>query len=209
MKAAFLVTSFFVESGWEERNSPDSANAVAESGEFETRCREIDSMTLLKVGYALYVCADEIVLLQSFPSRPSRRDKQAAESAGLYKDGTSSGKRRDPLKTLVHLRCGLVVGSPITIDALAHRSPISAPIKSGSRRNNLEGAQILAPGAAPNPAIETTPPAPHIPPRGTDPKQGRSESGREEREAPAPTASPTDEMRSPRARGLRRLMRRD
>lgn len=166
-------------------------------------------MTLLKVGFGLYVSADEIVLLQTFPSRPSRRDKQAAESAGLYKDGTSSGKHRDPLKTLVHLRCGLVVGSPITIDALAYRSPVSAPVKSGSRRNNLENAQVVA-----SAAIETTPPPPRVPPRGTDPKRAQKEAGREERQeiASAATesgASETDEPRPPKARGLRRLMRRD
>lgn len=162
-------------------------------------------MTLLKVGYGLYVSADEVVLLQTFPSRPSRRDKQAAESAGLYKDGTSSGKRRDPLKTLVHLRCGLVVGSPLTIDALANRSPISAPIKAGTRRNNLENAHVIASGLA----VETTPPAPHIPTQSTDPKQAPTRNRNEEAESEDTPTEPEERASRSSLQGLRRLMRRD
>lgn len=123
-------------------------------------------MTLLKVGTGVYVCADEIVLLQAFPSRPARRDKQAAENAGQYKDATTSGSRREPLRTLVHLRCGLLVGSPITADALAKRSPVSSPVKMTTRRNNLDHAQILD-GQGESIPVECAPAPPHRHPKKT------------------------------------------
>ena len=100
-------------------------------------------MTLFKVGVGIYVTADEIVMLQTYPSRPARRDKQAAEAAGLYKDATTTGKKRETLRTLVHLRCGLLVGSPVGADALAARPAMETPAKLTSRRNNLENAQVV------------------------------------------------------------------
>ena len=101
-------------------------------------------MTLFKVGVGIYVAADEIVLLQSYPTRPARRDKQAAEAAGLYKDATTTGKSRDKLRTLVHLRCGIIIGSPTGPDALANRPALETPVKLSTRRNNLENAQIVS-----------------------------------------------------------------
>lgn len=99
-------------------------------------------MTLLKVGVGFYVPTDEIVLLQSYPTRPARRDKQAAKEAGSYKDATTTGKRPETLRTLVHLRCGIIVGSPIGADALAKRPALETPVKHSTRNNNLEGAHI-------------------------------------------------------------------
>lgn len=151
-------------------------------------------MVLLKVGTGVYVCADEIVLLQSFPSRPARRDKQAAESAGQYKDATTAGSRREPLRTLVHLRCGLLVGSPITADALAKRSPVSSPIKMTTRRNNLEHAQIVdgqgaqADGQGDAIPVERAPAPPH-----RHPKKTRVGAARDELEE----ATPDEEVGTP------------
>lgn len=145
-------------------------------------------MTLLRVGTGIYVAADDIVLLQTYPSRPSRRDKQTAEAAGLYKDATTSGKKREPLRTLVHLGCGLVVGSAIGADALANRSPISAPVKRSTRRNDIEGAQIVG---APAPALPVEHPQPA-------PKPHEAE----------PDDDPDKDEPAPKPRGLRRLMRR-
>lgn len=166
-------------------------------------------MTLLKVGTGIYVSADEIVLLQTFPSRPARRDKQAAELAHLYKDATTSGTRREPLKTLVHLRCGLVVGSALTADTLAQRSPISAPVKSSTRRNNIEGARVLPEDASEFP-IDTPPPAPFVH------HNGRKSRAQIEAEAQAlapdmaPDAPEGADEENPRVglSGIRRLMRR-
>ena len=107
-------------------------------------------MTFLKLGVGFWVTVDQVVLLQSYPSRPARRDKQAAEGAGLYKDATNGGKKRETLRTLVHLKCGMLVGSPIGADALANRPPVETAAKLSSRRNNLENAQIVGEdGAAP------------------------------------------------------------
>ena len=99
-------------------------------------------MTLLKVGVGFYVPTDEIVLLQAYPTRPARRDKQAAKEAGCYKDATTTGKRPETLRTLVHLRCGLIIGSPIGADALAKRPALETPVRHSTRQNNLEGAHI-------------------------------------------------------------------
>lgn len=96
-------------------------------------------MTLLKLGPKFYVNADEIVALQTYPSRPARRDKVAAVEAGVYKDATGT----DTLRTLVHLRCGMVVGSAIGADALAKRPPIETTVRHTSRGNNLDGAQVV------------------------------------------------------------------
>ena len=99
-------------------------------------------MTLLKLGVGFYVPTDEIVLLQSYPSRPAKRDKEAARLAGDYKDATTGGKKRETLRTLVHLRCGIIVGSPIGADALAKRPALETPVKHSTRNNNLENAHI-------------------------------------------------------------------
>lgn len=168
-------------------------------------------MTLLKVGSGVYVSVDEIVLLQTFPSRPSRRDKHAAESAGVYRDATTGTAKREPLRTLVHLRCGLVIGSPLTPDALARRSPVSSPVKMSTRRNNLEGARIVT-GEEGVP-IERTPPPPFTHPKNTNPRAiaerepeppgNAGESTEEERE------DETEKGRGFGLNGLKRLMRRD
>ena len=99
-------------------------------------------MILLKLGIGFYVPTDEIVLLQSYPSRPAKRDKEAARLAGDYKDATTGGKKRETLRTLVHLRCGIIVGSPIGADALAKRPALETPVKHSTRNNNLENAHI-------------------------------------------------------------------
>lgn len=96
-------------------------------------------MTLLKLGAKFYVNADEIVALQSYPSRPAQRDKVAAVEAKIYKDATGT----DKLRTLVHLRCGMVVGSAIGADALAKRPPIETTVRHTTRGNNLDGAQVV------------------------------------------------------------------
>ena len=96
-------------------------------------------MTLLKLGAKFYVNADEIVALQSYPSRPAQRDKAAAVEAKIYKDATGT----DKLRTLVHLRCGMVVGSAIGADALAKRPPIETTVRHTTRGNNLDGAQVV------------------------------------------------------------------
>ena len=96
-------------------------------------------MTLLKLGAKFYVNADEIVALQSYPSRPAQRDKAAAVEARIYKDATGT----DKLRTLVHLRCGMVVGSAIGADALAKRPPIETTVRHTTRGNNLDGAQVV------------------------------------------------------------------
>ena len=96
-------------------------------------------MTMLKLGPKFYVNTEQVVLFQTYPSRPARRDKATAVAAKTYKDATSC----DTLRTLVHLRCGMVVGSAIGADALAKRPPIAAPIQHGTRGNNLDGAQVV------------------------------------------------------------------
>ena len=106
-------------------------------------------MTLLKVGSGIYVPADEIVLLEQYPSRPAVRAKQAAEAAQLYVDATTSGKKREKLRTLIRLRCGLVIGSPVGPDALAKRPPLETPVKLTTRGNNLDGACVATSDGSP------------------------------------------------------------
>ncbi len=156
-------------------------------------------MTLLRVGTGIYVAADEVVLLQTYPSRPSRRDKQSAEQAGLYKDATTGGKKREPLRTLVHLRSGLIVGSAIGADALANRSPISAPVRASTRRNNIRDAEIVTgeESQAREIPIERTPAPPHI------------RASFEEDELPAEIEEEPEEKPRRALNGLKRLMRRD
>lgn len=108
-------------------------------------------MTMLKLGPKFYVNTDEVVLFQTYPSRPARRDKAAAVEAKIYKDATSC----DTLRTLVHLRCGLVVGSAIGADALAKRPPIEAPVRHSTRGNALDGASVVT-GADDNGAAAIT-----------------------------------------------------
>ena len=120
-------------------------------------------MTLLKVGVGFYVPTDEIVLLQAYPTRPARRDKQAAKEAGCYKDATTTGKRPETLRTLVHLRCGLIIGSPIGADALAKRPALETPVRHSTRQNNLEGAHIEDGQSNDQNAVAAAPPKANAP----------------------------------------------
>lgn len=136
-------------------------------------------MTLLKLGTKFYVNADEIVALQSYPSRPAQRDKAAAVEAKIYKDATG----KDTLRTLVHLRCGMVVGSAIGADALAKRPPIETTVRHSTRGNNLDGAQVVTGADENGAAAITTVEVPVKAPRGQSFKAGAANPNAN---APAP-----------------------
>lgn len=75
----------------------------------------------LRVGSNFYVSASEVVLVQGFPSRPSRREKARAEAANCYYEAMLSDGKRGRTRSLVTLKSGWVVASPSRPETLVRR----------------------------------------------------------------------------------------
>ena len=78
-------------------------------------------MRMLRLGGHFWVSAGEIVLVQGFPSRPSRREKARAEAAGCFYEAVLSTSKRGRTRSLVTLRNGWVIGSASRPETLARR----------------------------------------------------------------------------------------
>lgn len=108
-------------------------------------------MKALRVGTDYYVDADDIMLVQPWGTRPSKREKERASEAGTYYDAT--GGR--PILTLITLKGGHVVASPFQARTLIERPVIRANIKATAKRSALplddsgrvilEGDRVLVP----------------------------------------------------------------
>ena len=108
-------------------------------------------MKALRVGREFYVNADDIEIIQPWPSRPATRERRAAMEAGHYYDATG-GKR---ILSVVTLRSGWVVATSLTPTRLIQRPLIAAPERASFERNGAGGAgraqrssvQVLEPRA--------------------------------------------------------------
>ncbi len=78
-------------------------------------------MRMLRLGGHFWVSAGEIVLVQGFPSRPSRREKARAEVAGCFYEAVLSTSKRGRTRSLITLRNGWVIGSASRPETLARR----------------------------------------------------------------------------------------
>lgn len=83
-------------------------------------------MKALRVGTEFYINADDIEVIQAWPTRPAAREKGAAQEAGRYYDATGGRK----ILSVVTLKNGWVIATPFTPTRLVQRPTIAAPSKA-------------------------------------------------------------------------------
>lgn len=114
-------------------------------------------MRMLRLGGNFWVSAGEIVLVQGFPSRPSRREKARAEAAGCFYEALLSTSKRGRTRSLVTLRNGWVIGSASRPETLARRllqiEGMAPPSDAAPCAFELDEGRMEPPLKAP---IETT-----------------------------------------------------
>jgi len=93
-------------------------------------------MKALRVGRDFYLNAEDIQIIQPWPSRPAARERKAAIEAGHYYDATG-GKR---ILSVVTLRSGWVVATGLTPTRLIQRPLIAPPERDSFQRNGSSGA---------------------------------------------------------------------
>ena len=79
-------------------------------------------MNALRVGNDYWINADDIVIVQPWPSRKATRERERAESGQGFYDATV----RQPIRSLVTLQSGWVVASPLHPRALVRRRVVVA-----------------------------------------------------------------------------------
>ena len=130
-------------------------------------------MKALRVGREFYVNADDIEIIQPWPSRPATRERRAAMAAGHYYDATG-GKR---ILSVVTLRSGWVVATSLTPTRLIQRPLIAAPERDSFQRNGSNGAPRDAPRAQRS-SIDVAEPGEEVARGGAEPEEAREERGR-------------------------------
>ena len=83
-------------------------------------------MKALRVGVEFYINADDIQIIQAWPTRPAAREKNAAQEAGRYYDATGGRK----ILSIITLKNGWVIATPFTPTRLVQRPTIAAPSKA-------------------------------------------------------------------------------
>ena len=130
-------------------------------------------MKALRVGRDFYVNADDIQIIQPWPSRPAARERRAAMEAGNYYDATG-GKR---ILSVVTLRSGWVVATGLTPTRLIQRPLIAAPERDSFQREGSNGAPQGAPKARRS-GVEVLEPSEEAEPEEAGPEEPREERGR-------------------------------
>lgn len=91
-------------------------------------------MRLLRVGIGMWVNADDVMLVQAFDTRPAARERARAENANQFYDATGGAKKRQSCRSLVTLRNGVVIASPVNAETLTLRPILEAPVTASTRR---------------------------------------------------------------------------
>lgn len=125
-------------------------------------------MKALRVGRDFYLNADDIQIIQPWPSRPAARERRAAMEAGHYYDATG-GKR---ILSVVTLRSGWVVATGLTPTRLIQRPLIAAPERDSFQRNGSNGAL-----RAQRSSIEVAEPSEEEAVGGAEPEEPRERAG--------------------------------
>lgn len=97
-------------------------------------------MKALRVGIEFYINADDIEIIQAWPTRPAAREKGAAQEAGRYYDATGGRK----ILSVVTLKNGWVVATPFTPTRLVQRPTIAAPSKASVKFADRDKAGSVA-----------------------------------------------------------------
>lgn len=93
-------------------------------------------MRLLRVGVGMWVNADEVMLVQQFNTRPATRERARAEGAGQLYDATGGTKKRQTCRSLVTLKNGVVIASPVHAETLTLRPILEARVTASTKRNS-------------------------------------------------------------------------
>lgn len=89
-------------------------------------------MNALRVGNDYWINADEIVIVQPWPSRKASRERERAEAAQAFYDATV----RQPIRSLATLQNGWVIASPLHPRALVRRRVVAAATISTLTKQN-------------------------------------------------------------------------
>ncbi len=98
-------------------------------------------MKALRVGIEFYINADDIQVIQAWPTRPAAREKGAAQEAGRYYDATGGRK----ILSVVTLKNGWVIATPFTPTRLVQRPTIAAPSKASVKFADRDKAGSAVP----------------------------------------------------------------
>lgn len=107
-------------------------------------------MKALRVGVDFYINADQIEIVQPWPSRPAMRERKAALAAGTYYDATGGRK----ILSVVTLRSGWVIATPLTPTRLIQRPVIAAPQRDSFKKTATVVPTIETPITVLNPETE-------------------------------------------------------
>lgn len=126
-------------------------------------------MKLLRVGIGMWVNADDVMLVQTFDTRPAARERARAEAAHQFYDATGGAKKRQTCRSLVTLRNGVVIASPVHAETLTLRPIVEAPVTASTRRSapprethepdlnaEADGTVHATPKLAPRPKVAPT-----------------------------------------------------
>lgn len=84
-------------------------------------------MNALRVGNDYWINADDMVIVQPWPSRKATRERERAEEKGAFYNATTyTQKVRQPIRSLITLQNGWVVASPLHPRALVRRRVVVA-----------------------------------------------------------------------------------
>ncbi len=95
-------------------------------------------MKALRIGVDFYINADDIEIIQPWPSRPAMRERKMAIEAGHYYDATG-GKR---ILSVVTLRNGWVVATPLTPTRLIQRPVIAAAVRGSFKKTERDNGPL-------------------------------------------------------------------
>jgi regulator of extracellular matrix RemA (YlzA/DUF370 family) len=112
-------------------------------------------MKALRIAPDFFINADSIEVVQKWPSRAARREKQRAVDAGVFHDATGGRKTL----SLITLRSGWVFASAYASATLIGRPVVAAPVRPSNRRGERfdeeDALQVLA--DVKEPAVVETP----------------------------------------------------
>lgn len=97
-------------------------------------------MKALRIGVEFYINADadDIEIIQPWPSRPAMRERKMAMEAGHYYDATG-GKR---ILSVVTLRNGWVVATSLTPTRLIQRPVIAAAVRGSFKKTERDNGPL-------------------------------------------------------------------
>lgn len=87
-------------------------------------------MKALRIAPDFFINADSIEVVQKWPSRSARREKQRALEAAVFHDATGGRKTL----SLITLRSGWVFASAYASATLIGRPVVAAPVRPSNRR---------------------------------------------------------------------------